>query len=895
MKLFLSLTLIGAALTSFPPLAAQSRPHPRPQLARKRWQPVASSTVCTIATLPTCTARAALAPPGNGQRVLLQFGEPTGDATLLVNGAPASGVQRGADITGALRDGKEQEIAVRGINAQRLLAGAWLEIVPEQFIIRVLADTVPTAEALSILVSATAPVQVEIELRDGLQILAAAKGASGERLWLKPERLRLWTPTDPFLYQLHVRLASGDEVDSYAALRTLAVGRDAKGITRTLLNGRPHYFHGVMAAGAPAPASLRKLGFDTVRQPAVAPDRWYTECDRAGLLVWQDLPAPAPEDTAATFRRNTLNLLEDLRVYPSIALWTLFNEGNGQQTIGLDAARSLAGDITRLDTNRLVSGASGWFDTANGQIHAMHFSPGPAFFDPGPRRASVLARFGELTAPSRVELRRAYRELMGKLNLLRALGLSGSIYVPAAGAPLVGQLGEDWLAALHHRFLAATPSVEPLAGGDEPWEFTLAESGAAREGWRTGAGSFGSALRGVQPGTPWTAAALRLRRTFTWKGNPGELYLVYWALRGAVLDVKLNGQPVLHAPGDGAEASLFLPLQSHPALRDGVNQISIDARRAPNSPHAAFDARLISVNGDKLGFADPEASRPPEYPLTAIDTGSPQLAMLAPHFTEVRSPRGRPGSLPPSLPFFRDLGNATPEQVYYALLSAPKDGFDGVAVRAVPGGALNLRNIQAWFKQTSGTYPVLHLTGLTLASFDRKGANATLLFQTTPENPRPADAVALTGFPGDAASWRAHLQLLMQAAQSHWPLHVEPATPSLFAYATYLLGVESKSAASPVRLTLPLADLDEYYFRPIGEPQETVAASRVDQMKASGTQIYHRRFANGIVAVNPSGSAQTLRLDTALADPTTRQVSQAFVMPPRSALILLRPGALATQ
>ncbi len=895
MKLLLSLTLIGAALTTLSPLAAQPRPHPRPQLSRKRWQPVASATVCTTAIVPACSARAALAPPGNGQRVLLQFGELPAGATVAVNGAPASMMLRGADITGALRDAKEQQITVQGANAPRLLAAAWLETVPEQFITRILADTVPTAEALHVTVSANAAVAVEVELRDGAQILAAAKGVTGERLWLKPERPRLWTPAEPFLYQIHARLASGDEADSYAAMRTLGVGRDAQGLTRTLLNGKPYYFHGVMATGWPSPASLRKLGFDTVRQPGLAPERWYTECDRAGLFVWQDLPAPARADTAATFRRDTLALVELLRVHPAIALWTLFNEGNGQKSIGLDAARALAGEITRLDANRLVSGASGWFDTANGQVHAMHFLPGPALFDPGPRRASVLARFGALTASSRSELRRAYRELMGKLNLLRAVGLSGSIYVPAAGEPPAGQLGEDWLAALHHRLLAAAPAVTPLAGGGEPWEFTLSEPGAAREGWRTGAGSFGAALGNVQPGTPWTAPAIRLRRTFAWKGGPGELYLVYWAIRGAVLDVKLNGEPVLHAPGDGQDASLFLPLQSHPALREGDNLISIAARRAPNSPHAAFDVRLMSVTGDKFGFTDPEASRPPEYPLTAIDTGSPQLAMLAPHFAAVRSTRGRPAVLPPSLPFYRDLGSATPEQIYYALLAAPKDGFDGVAFRATPGDELTVRNIQTWFHQTTGAYPALQLTGLTLASFDRKGANASLLFQATPERPRPAGAVALTGFPGDAASWLGHLQLLLRAAQSRWPLHVEPATSNLFAYATYLLGVESKSPAEPVRLALPLADLDEYYFRPVGEPLESFTPARAGQMKASGTQIYRRRFSNGIVAVNPTGSAQTLRLDTAHVDPTTGQVSQSFTLAPRSALILLRPGTVAAQ
>ncbi|MBK7928232.1 MAG: hypothetical protein IPJ98_12280 [Bryobacterales bacterium] len=507
---------------------------------------------------------------------------------------------------------------------------------------------------------------------------------------------------------------------------------------------------------------------------------------------------------------------------PSLALWTLFDEGNGQEALGLDAARSLAGEIARLDPARLVNGASGWFDTGNGQVRALHFSPGPAMFDPGPRRASLLARYGQLAAATRAELRRDYRALMGKLSLYRAIGLSGAIYSPAnpanpanpashaSHAQFTTRAGEEWLTALHQRMLTNSPAVEQLAGGDEPWEFTLSEAGAAREGWRTGAGSFGTAFRNVQPGTPWTAPAMRLRRNFRFAPSAAEPYLVHWAIRGAQLDVRLNGEPVLHASGDGPEGAAFLSLKSHPALRNGDNLITIDARRAPNSPHAAFDARLIAVNGDKLAFADPEFTRRPEYPLTAVDNGAADLTLLAPLFTHIRGRRGRPAPIAPSTTFLRDLGPATPEQAYYALLSARSAGFDGVALRlsaSTPAereaSELTIRNIQEWMKAQPGPAPLLHINGLTAAGFAAKGPRASLFFLPTPEKPTPPAAVALTGFPGTGEAWLDHLRLLLQAAQSQWPLHVEAATPNLFAYATYLLGVESKSPTAPVRLVVP--------------------------------------------------------------------------------------------
>ncbi|MBN8733366.1 MAG: hypothetical protein J0L64_22720, partial [Acidobacteria bacterium] len=368
---------------------------------RRKWQPLAAASSCSPARAgeaAACTQRVALPPPETGQQVLLHIESNGGE--LRVNGTllalPASTRGAGADITNALRPGKEQQISLRAPNAARALAAAWCEVVPAHRITRLLADTVPTAEALNVTVTANSPGEVEVELRDGAQVVAAVKGAAGEKLWLKPARPRLWSPSDPFLYQLTVRLATGDSVTSYAALRTVTVAKDARGVMRTHLNGQPVFFHGIEfpaieTAPPPDPAAILRLGFNTVRLRTLAPPAWYSACDRAGLLVWQDLPVPVS-------RASALAAVESLRVYPSIALWTLFDEATGQEALGLDAARSLAGEIARLDPARLVNGASGWFDTGNGHVRAMHFSPGPAMFDPGPRRASLLARYGQLPA-----------------------------------------------------------------------------------------------------------------------------------------------------------------------------------------------------------------------------------------------------------------------------------------------------------------------------------------------------------------------------------------------------------------------------------------------------------------------------------------------------------------
>jgi len=256
--------------------------------------------------------------------------------------------------------------------------------------------------------------------------------------------------------------------------------------------------------------------------------------------------------------------------------------------------------------------------------------------------------------------------------------------------------------------------------------------------------------------------------------------------------------------------------------------------------------------------------------------------------------------VPRAIPFLRDMpASATPEQIYYALLSARDDGFNGVALPVHAAteaerieSELKIRNIQEWVKQYTGDYPVLHATSLTATAF-RKPAHATFLFTPTLEKPRPPDAIALSSFPDSPIEiWLENLKLLARAAQSRWPL-VPESDGSLFAYATYLLGVESRTPEGINRLAVPMGELAGHFFWPIGDPAETAPPNDLDRYKAPHTTVYRRNFTNGMVAVNPGNLGQTLRLDNALMDAATRQVLSVIVIPPRSAKILLRPG-LAT-
>ena len=64
---------------------------------------------------------------------------------------------------------------------------------------------------------------------------------------------RLWSPDSPFLYDLKVSLRSGDgtvdAVESYFAMRKVAIGKDERGISRILLNGQFTFMMGSLDQG----------------------------------------------------------------------------------------------------------------------------------------------------------------------------------------------------------------------------------------------------------------------------------------------------------------------------------------------------------------------------------------------------------------------------------------------------------------------------------------------------------------------------------------------------------------------------------------------------------------------------------------------------------------------
>ena len=268
---------------------------------------------------------------------------------------------------------------------------------------------------------------VTVKLLDKGQVVASAKGVQGKELRLFVQNPTLWSPSNPYLYDMTVSLSKDgkvlDEVKSYTAFRKISSKRDAAGIMRMQLNNQDLFQFGPLDQGwwpdglytAPTDEALvydlkktKDFGYNMVRKHVkVEPARWYTHCDQLGLIVWQDMPngGPSPQWQArnyfngtevirsaaseANYRKEWKEIIDCLYSYPSIAVWVPFNEAWGQFK-----TPEIVAWTKEYDPSRLVNPASGGNHYTCGDILDLHHYPGPNMFLYDPRRATVLGEYG---------------------------------------------------------------------------------------------------------------------------------------------------------------------------------------------------------------------------------------------------------------------------------------------------------------------------------------------------------------------------------------------------------------------------------------------------------------------------------------------------------------------
>ena len=155
-----------------------------------------------------------------------------------------------------------------------------------------------------------------------------------------------WSPDAPNLYNLVVELIVGDSIVD-AIERVVGFRRFEARDARLFLNGQPFTMFGALdqdwypeeECRPPNPQFLEQrfvnakaMGLNTLRCHVKIPDARYFElADRLGLVVWLDMPYMqflAPATRGALLRVFRTSVLTHGH-HPSIAIWTLFNEGWG--------------------------------------------------------------------------------------------------------------------------------------------------------------------------------------------------------------------------------------------------------------------------------------------------------------------------------------------------------------------------------------------------------------------------------------------------------------------------------------------------------------------------------------------------------------------------------------
>ena len=366
-----------------------------------------------------------------GKKILIHFGAVDYEAEVFINGKKI-GLHKGGylpfsfDITNAVTNGKnelivrvydptdkggqprgKQDSIQKGIMytpTSGIWQTVWLEPVSKTYIedLKIVPD-IDKKEVEVTVLSNTKNAKVLVELASG-----KFQGKTNSPIKIKISNPKLWSPQNPYLYDINVSILGNDgkptdKVNSYFGMRKISVG-EINGIKRLFVNNEPVFMNGPLDQGfwpdgiytAPTDEALRfdieetiKMGFNFTRKHIkVEPARWYYWCDKLGLMVWQDAPScnsyrgshkdePTPEIDKKAFETELTGMVDFLKNSPSVIMWVIFNEGQGQ----FDTER-LVQVVKKQDPTRLINDASGGKWSFSGDILDTHSYPAPSYPKP---------------------------------------------------------------------------------------------------------------------------------------------------------------------------------------------------------------------------------------------------------------------------------------------------------------------------------------------------------------------------------------------------------------------------------------------------------------------------------------------------------------------------------
>lgn len=563
--------------------------------------------------------------------VLLHFGAVDWKCEVYINGKKVGGHKGGFDpfyfnITQALDlSKKEQEICVfvqdyqeyggymhgkQKINEKIIwytpVTGiwqtVWLESVPKIHVESLLIKPDIDNKVVNLTVRAENPkatTKATIKVYDGKKLVSTTKDvALNENISIPVNAMKLWSPESPFLYDMKIELTDNgkviDKIDSYFGMRKISLG-NFNGHPVMFLNNKRYFHYGVLDQGfwpdgiytAPTDEALKydlekikEFGMNMTRKHIkVEPARWYYHCDKMGLLVWQDVPNPGfgengkimgeDKDLRDNFHEEMTRVIKSLENYPSIVVWTVYNEGWGQPDEkttrkGIDIVKS-------LNTDRIINGASGWHDTEYGDLKDTHWYPEPNMLpNPVNKRASVCGEYGGITlrveghqwlggsrmlyteVHSQEELKNKFISFTNQILGLQADGLCAVVYTQITDVEdeenglmtydrKVTKVDTKQLAeikkAIERNYTHTSINVIPVSQKDKSnkWKYFRSDSELADKSWKDisfsdknwkeGEGGFGDEVpKHIVRNTKWTSSNIYLRKWVDFKNlDPKQL------------------------------------------------------------------------------------------------------------------------------------------------------------------------------------------------------------------------------------------------------------------------------------------------------------------------------------------------------------------------------------
>ena len=602
-----------------------------------------------------------------GQRILIHFGAVDYESEVYINGK-SLGVHKGGydpftyDITSKIAGKGPQEITVRvfdptdaggqprgkqSLNPAGIMytpttgiwQTVWLEPVPQTSIsdIRITPDVDRSLVTVKALTESTDnDLTATVEVKDGAKVVATFTGKANTDLQIPVANPKLWSPDSPFLYDLTITLKRKnkivDTMGSYFGMRKISVAQVGD-FKKMMLNDKFLFQIGPLDQGfwpdgiytAPTDLAIKNdiqkakdFGFNMIRKHIkVEPYRWYYWADKLGILVWQDMPSAnsytevhPPVDEVA-YKSELERIVKTHWNIPSIIMWVVFNEAQGQHN-----TTQLVSTVKALDPSRLVNQASGGGWEGAGDVLDVHSYPPPAY-PISKTQALACGEYGGIgyivpdhiwkSGPTYVmvkdqtELTNMYESFMEKLIQYKTMnGLSAAVYTELTDVEveLNGVMTYDRKVSkmdpvklykinqrIHNEDIYIKEILPTSLENGRMWKYTTTqpapnwfESAYDDSKWTKAIGGFGTTGNpGVRTG--WDTSDIWIRQEFTLGELSPEVLKILnlYVQHDEDCEIYLNG--VLAATAkDYTNSYVELPISSaaKKALKaNGLNTISV--------------------------------------------------------------------------------------------------------------------------------------------------------------------------------------------------------------------------------------------------------------------------------------------------------------------------------